>query len=184
MATCSTTFTVQDTTPPVLACPQILSLSANENSQAVVPDVVSLTIVSDNCTAANKLVVTQSPAAGTQVAMGSYVITVTAMDAAGNTSTCRTTLIVADTTAPVINSVTASPNVLSQPNHQMVPVAVYVSVTDNCDPRPFADCFREQRRTGDRPGDNTTPTGHTGKLTVDLRAEYSSKCQPRLHHHR
>jgi len=121
---CSTTFTVQDTTLPLLACPQSLSLSANANSQAVVPDVVSRTTVSDNGTAADKLVVTQGPAAGTLVGMGSHVITVIATDEAGNTSTCATTLTVADTTAPTINSVTASPNVLSQPNHQMVPVVV------------------------------------------------------------
>jgi len=183
VAVCSTTFTVQDTTPPLLACPRSLSLSANANSQAIVPDVVSLTIVSDNCTAADKLVVTQGPAAGTLVGMGSHVITVIATDEAGNTSTCATTLTVADTTAPTINSVTASPNVLSQPNHQMVPVVVYVSATDNCDPAPVCQIVSvssDEPVTG--PGDNTTPDWTiTGKLTVDLRAEYSSKSASRAY---
>jgi hypothetical protein len=183
VAVCSTTFTVQDTTPPLLACPRSLSLSANANSQAVVPDVVSLTIVSDNCTAVNKLVVTQSLAAGALVGMGSYVITVTATDTAGNASTCATTLTVADTTAPAISSVTASPNVLSQPNHQMVPVVVYVSATDNCDPAPVCQIVSvssDEPVTG--PGDNTTPDWIiTGKLTVDLRAEYSSKSTSRAY---
>jgi len=84
---------------------------------------------------------------------------------------------VADTTAPAINSVTATPNVLSQVNHQMVPVAVYVSVTDNCDHAPVCQIVSvssDEPVTG--PGDNTTPDWIiTGKLTVDLRAEYSSK---------
>jgi probable HAF family extracellular repeat protein len=183
IAVCSTTFAVHDTTPPVLACPKSLSQSANKNSQAVVPDVVSLTIVSDNCTAADKLVVVQSPAAGALVGMGSHVITVIATDEAGNTSTCATTLTVADTTAPTINSVTASPNVLSQSNHQMVPVAVYVSATDNCDPAPacqIVSVSSDEPVTG--PGDNTTPDWIiTGKLTVNLRAEYSSKSASRAY---
>ena len=38
-----------------------------------------------------------------------------------------------DTTAPTIHSLSVSPNVLTPPNHQMVPVTVSISATDNCD---------------------------------------------------
>ena len=37
-----------------------------------------------------------------------------------------------DTTAPVIHSVSASPNVLRVPNHKMTPIAIQANVTDNC----------------------------------------------------
>ena len=37
-----------------------------------------------------------------------------------------------DTTAPVINSVSATPNVLQVPNHRMTPVSISANVTDNC----------------------------------------------------
>lgn len=37
-----------------------------------------------------------------------------------------------DRTPPVIQSVTATPNVLGAPNHKMTPVAIRANVTDNC----------------------------------------------------
>ena len=37
-----------------------------------------------------------------------------------------------DKTAPVIQSVTATPNVLTVPNHRMIPVTINAKVTDNC----------------------------------------------------
>jgi hypothetical protein len=37
-----------------------------------------------------------------------------------------------DTTAPVIQSVSATPKVLTVPNHRMTPITLSVNVTDNC----------------------------------------------------
>src|SRR4029078_248554 len=79
-----------------------------------------------------------SPAAGTSIAKGQYVITVVVKDAAGNQASAGVSLSVVDQTAPVISSATVNPSVLSPPNHQMVPVTVTVSATDNCDPAPVS----------------------------------------------
>jgi predicted outer membrane repeat protein len=47
-----------------------------------------------------------------------------------------TVVTVVDTTPPVITQIAASPNILSPPNHKMVPVVISVSTTDICDPNP------------------------------------------------
>src|SRR6185436_8351183 len=84
-AECTTTFTVTDTTAPTIVCPALPSASADANCQAAVPSVQAS--VSDNCTAVGAITITQSPAAGTLVGLGTHSITVTATDAAGNEST-------------------------------------------------------------------------------------------------
>ncbi|HEX4647113.1 MAG TPA: HYR domain-containing protein, partial [Verrucomicrobiae bacterium] len=57
-------FTVADTTPPVIhSGPGPITVSADANCQAAVPSVVGSVVASDNCTPANALVITQSPVA-------------------------------------------------------------------------------------------------------------------------
>src|SRR2546430_12716751 len=52
--------------------------------------------VSDNCSAPNQVALTQSPVAGTLVHQGTYTVTVTATDAAGNSSSIQLTLNAVD----------------------------------------------------------------------------------------
>src|SRR6185503_7932004 len=84
-ASCTTTFTVIDTTVPTVSCPAPTNTSADGNCQAVVPDVLSGVSVSDNCSPNNLIRLSQSPAAGTLVGLGTTTITVTATDQASNT---------------------------------------------------------------------------------------------------
>src|SRR5438067_3761818 len=98
-STCTSTFTVNDTTPPTISCPAPSSASADANCQAPVPDVRSGATTSDNCGSAT---VTQSPAPGTMVGQGPQTITVTATAGSGNSSSCTTTFTVNDTTPPAI----------------------------------------------------------------------------------
>ncbi len=135
----SVPLSVVDTSAPViLSVPGAQTVSVGASCQGAVPNVVSGVVASDNCTAANQLTITQSPAAGTLLAKGQYSITVTVTDASGNSTTGSVPLSVIDTTAPVIQSLSASPNVLSPPNHQMVPITVSASATDNCDSAPVS----------------------------------------------
>jgi probable HAF family extracellular repeat protein len=136
-ATGSTLFTVVDTTPPVIvSVPSPITLSANADGQAAVPDVVANVVAMDNCAPANELTLSQSPATGTLQGTGQYTITITVTDASGNSSTASVLLAVADTTPPVIQSLTANPSVLSPPNGKLVPVTLSVTASDNCDPAP------------------------------------------------
>src|SRR5204863_5105165 len=97
-ATCTTTFTANDTTAPTVSCPAPTSASADSNCQAVMPNVLSGVTVSDNCSAPNAITLSQSPAAGTLVGLGLHTITVTATDAAGNRAACTTSMTVTETT--------------------------------------------------------------------------------------
>src|SRR5438128_2423157 len=101
-ATCTTTFTVTDNKAPTVICSATQPASADDNCQAPVPNVMGGASVSDNCTAPSAITLSQSPAPGTLVGLGTHTITVTATDAAGNSATCTTTFTVSDTTAPMV----------------------------------------------------------------------------------
>jgi hypothetical protein len=98
--TATQTVTVADNTPPTVTAPAPTSASADANCQAAIPNVAANSSASDNC---GTVTLTQSPAAGTMAGIGPHTITVTATDAAGNSSTATTTFTVNDTTAPTLN---------------------------------------------------------------------------------
>src|SRR5205814_1531071 len=103
------------------------------NCQALVPNVLGGVTVSDNCTATTAVSLTQSPAAGTLVGLGTNTITVTATDAAGNSATCTTSFVVTDNTAPTVVC-SATPSACANANCQAAVPNVLggVSVSDNC----------------------------------------------------
>lgn len=82
-----------------LAQPLDQLLPVDENCEAVVPEYTDDVTVVDNCPAGT--VVTQSPLAGDTITV-SQVCTVTATDAAGNSSFITFNLILDDQTPPVI----------------------------------------------------------------------------------
>jgi hypothetical protein len=123
-------------------------------------------LASDKCTAATQLVMTQTPAAGTVLGRGSYVITVTVSDAAGNTSSAGIPLTVTNLTAHGTYCVTASPNVLSPPNHRLVPITVIVTSMNSCDPPPTSQIISVTCNESTSPGDIQI----TGGLTLNVAA--------------
>jgi hypothetical protein len=103
---------------------------------------------------------------------GQYVLRV--VDAAAQAAEDTTAVQVADTTAPTLGSVQATPNVLKPPNHRMVPVTVAVEATDSCDPTPVCQLTtvssnEAENGTGD--GDASPDWELTGPFTANLRAE-------------
>ncbi len=86
----------KETIPPSITCPAAQTICAT-----ILPDYRSSAVVSDNCTASNNIVVTQSPAAGSIVS-GIVTVTLTATDAAGNQSSCNFTVTAGDTEKPAI----------------------------------------------------------------------------------
>ena len=91
MTTCTTSFTVQDNTPPmIVACAPARNANSDATGHAAVPDFTGSVQATDNCTASNALVKTQAPFAGTLVGMGATPVTITVRDATGNTATCGT----------------------------------------------------------------------------------------------
>lgn len=82
-----------DSLPPVITCPANMSVSINTGEQYTIPDFTPSTTVTDNCP---DFVVTQSPTAGTLVGLGATTITMTATDAANNSSICTFVVTVDD----------------------------------------------------------------------------------------
>jgi uncharacterized repeat protein (TIGR01451 family) len=132
-ATCTATVTASDTTPPVIStCPAPTSAAADSHCQAPVPDVTGGVTASDNCTPAASLTVTQNPAAGTLVGVGTTTITITVRDAANNAATCTTTFTVNDTTRPtaVCKDITVALD--ANGNASITGADVDGGSTDNC----------------------------------------------------
>ncbi|MCZ2100440.1 MAG: HYR domain-containing protein [Chitinophagales bacterium] len=103
--TCTTTLTAKDVTNPVLTCASDQDVNLDAGCQITVPDLTGLASATDNCTIVN---ITQSPAAGDVLASAhnqTHGVTITATDAAGNITTCTTTLTAKDVTAPTVQSI-------------------------------------------------------------------------------
>jgi hypothetical protein len=93
LRTCTFTVTVRDVIPPTMSnCPANTTVSADANGNYTMPNVTGLPTVSDNCTTTPTR--TQSPTAGTVLTVGPATVTITAMDAAGNSISCAYSLTV------------------------------------------------------------------------------------------
>ncbi len=107
--TCEQRITVKDNIPPTVSVnvpPAVATVNADENCEALVPDLRPYLTVSDNCTPVANLIITQSPAAETTIGAGVHTITVTVIegdpDGAHNTATATATFTVRDVTPPVL----------------------------------------------------------------------------------
>ena len=102
---CSFMVLQNDVIPPTITCPsnQIEEVNA-ANCMFIIPDYTALATAQDGCN--DLVVITQSPAPGTQVGLGATTITLTASDGA-NTANCTFEIEVQNTTTP--NAVCSAP---------------------------------------------------------------------------
>lgn len=174
-ATCTGTVTVVDKTPPTIVCPPDVN-NVEQTSLNGTPVNLGIPTVSDNCDT-EVAVTNDAPAV---FPLGSTIVTWTAVDDSGNSTTCTQTVTVVDTTPPVIANVSASPNSLWPPNHKMVPVKITCVATDICDADPVRKILSvtSNQPLNDCGDGNTEPDWEiTGALTVNLRAERAG-CRP------
>src|SRR5205085_12115694 len=76
--------------------------------------------------------VTQGSTASFQLsAQGVYTVYLRAIDNAGNASALSSLVVKIDTTSPVVSGVSASPSVLSTPNHKLNDVSIGYNASDN-----------------------------------------------------
>jgi len=108
---------------------------------------------------------------------GVHVVTLTISDGRGGSSSDTVTITVVDVTAPVIASVTATPPVLSPPNHQFVAITVTVAASDGCG--GSVSC-RITSVTSNEPVDGVDWVV-TGDLALRLRASRSNKGTGRVY---
>lgn len=171
---------VRDTTPPVLTLP------ANITAEATSPNGAA---VSYSATARDIVDVSDpvlcDHASGSTFPLGSTTVQCTATDAHNNTGRGSFTVLVRDTTAPVIVKITASPESLWPPNGKMVEVTITVIATDAADNHPVSHIVsvssNDNNQNGGNQGGGNNQGGNnqgndskwqiTGPLTVLLLAE-------------
>ncbi|MEM6771659.1 MAG: HYR domain-containing protein, partial [Bacteroidota bacterium] len=104
-SSCSFTVTLADVTPPSLSCPADQIEEVDGDCSFRIPDYTAQVTTTDNCDASPEISLAQQPSPGTEVnGDGSVtIITITATDAAGNTTTCSFKLLLEDNSPPTIN---------------------------------------------------------------------------------
>jgi hypothetical protein len=102
-----------------------------------------------------------------------YVLSV--VDTQGQASADTTEVTVLDSTAPTITEVSASPAILSPPNHKMVPVTVTATATDTCGAAActIASITSNESVNGTGDGNTAVDWQITGPNTAKIRAERS-----------
>ncbi len=140
-STCSTTITVVDNTAPTFTCPANVTVNANAVCQSTITGTAT---ASDNCGVAKYEYDLNPPAAVNYtllnngatanltnipaMALGTTTVTLRAVDASNNSSTCTFTVTVRDVTPPVFAGVPANVTV----NCDAIPAVTNPTATDNC----------------------------------------------------
>lgn len=120
-AECTSYVQVVDMQAPSIACPEPATV---ECAGASTPFAVAATSTDDCGTSTVHCAPSSFP-------LGTSTAACTAVDPAGNQSSCSAMVTVVDTQPPVIASLAASPGVLAH-GGPMVPVSLVVSVSDAC----------------------------------------------------
>jgi hypothetical protein len=174
--TCQAKVTVVDTTPPI---PDVSTLPTVTGECRA--EITSKPTATDNC-AGSIIATTNDPLIYAE--QGFYTVTWTYNDGNGNTAAQAQTVEVKDITAPIIENLSASPNVLWPPNHKMVAVTLSVTAFDNCDHAPHSKIVSVSSNepvNGIGDGDSAPDWEIAGDLTVNLRAERSGTGSGRVY---
>lgn len=129
-ATCVQTISISDNTAPVITCPVVIS----PITCGTIPS-FGFAIATDACDGTVSFTFITDSIPGTCDQAYTLVRTWTASDDCGNTSTCSATIVVVDTSAPVIScpaDVTAICTLSTDPA-----TTGFATATDICDPTPI-----------------------------------------------
>lgn len=137
--TCSTTINVVNASAPTItACVPDSTINVDGSCQGTVPDLTTVLSVAGDCSGAAPTI-TQSPIAGSSIAIGTSVVTFTATDIFSNSATCTMNLTVADGTSPDITTCAPAPAPISANGScqaTLPDLTGQLTVTDNCTASP------------------------------------------------
>ena len=181
--------------PPVLNCPAggAVACSSTADFIATISDPVGNQVsvvwwLNGSPVQTNSIPAFVPPAATNVVftamlPMGTNLLQISAVNAAGSSASCSTTVTVVDTNPPVILRAAASPNVLWPPNHKFVKVNVTANVTDTCNAASWKIVKVQSNERG-----HATGSGHTAPdwqilddHTLNLRAERAGSGKGRIY---
>lgn len=130
--TSSCAFVVQpeDNVDPVIVCPSDLAVDLDQNCIYSLADFTVAGVASDNCSTV--ILVSQSPLAGTSVTSVT-IVTLTANDGNGNSSTCSFNVTPEDNTPPtVVCAPDQNVSLNSDCQFEISDYIGFISATDNC----------------------------------------------------
>jgi len=156
-------------TAPTLSLPADITVEATSASGATVSYAATAADLSGT-----SIPVSYSIAPGSLFSIGTTPVTVTAVDIYGQTVTGSFNVTVRDSTAPSINTLTASPNLIWPPNHKMVNVQLTANVSDAVDSTPFTHIVSvtsNEPANGNGDGNTEVDWEITGNMTLKVRAE-------------
>ncbi|MBK6996398.1 MAG: HYR domain-containing protein [Lewinellaceae bacterium] len=131
--TCAFTVTVSDTQAPLIVCPSNQIKPANGTCSGTVGTWAPVSL-SDNCTPAGTITVSQTPPPTTSLLghNASVLVTLTATDGSGNMASCFFTVTLKDQTPPVAKCKSGSVNLGINGTLTLLPASVNNGSTDNC----------------------------------------------------
>lgn len=159
----------------VIACPSTITVS---NDPGMCGAVVSFPLPSftGNCGT-----VTASPASGSFFPVGTTIVVVTGQRLDGSFDTCSFNVVVNDSESPVVSAATVDKSTLWPPNHNMVPVAVNYTATDNCSVACTLSVTSNEPIDGLGDGDTAPDWVIVDAHNVMLRSERSGKGSGRIY---
>lgn len=133
--TCSFEVEVVDETPPAISCPSNSFLPVQANCKVALPDYTGTAFPFDNCDGSD-VEISQLPLPGT-VLEGpgtEEIVTLTAIDAAGNQNSCQFTVTTVDETAPAAQTILDRDEYVNAACEFIIPdYSNLVVALDNCD---------------------------------------------------
>ena len=128
------TLQMDDEQPVINTSFTDVSIDADWQCEASLPDYIANIDVTDNCTAFNDLTITQSPAGGTTITGDTNTVTISVTDETGNTTQTTFNVAVVDNSPPVISSTLSDDYIDAVYNcqAQLPDYTTAVVTADNC----------------------------------------------------
>lgn len=171
-ATCSTTVTLVDATPPIVVCNAsntLLPVSLGQNGTAQIDHTYVYSFSIENCTDETFSV---TPNSFSCEDIGAVVVTLTSTDEAGNTGVCTTTITVEDGGAPIAQCKNATVTLDDTGNGILTATQLDNNSADLCSELSYA----LSRTTFDCSDDTGPGSSNSVNLTVTDAAGNSATC--------
>jgi photosystem II stability/assembly factor-like uncharacterized protein len=160
----------------VITCPSTPITVPNDPGQCGAIVTFPLPSYTGNCGT-----VTASPPSGSFFQVGTTTVTVTGRRLDGTFDTCTFNVVVNDTEFPVVSAATVDKPSLWPPLHQMIPVTVNYTATDNCSVTCTLSVTSNEPIDGLGDGDTAPDWVIVDSHHVQLRSERSGKGNGRIY---
>jgi len=135
-STCNFSVQITDAEAPTLTCPNNFTVPLITECSWTLIDYTTIVIGADNCGGSSGVTLTQTPPAGLEMFDGDVqTVTIDAVDAYGNASSCSFTISVEDAVEPTVDCSFALDTVKADTScsFEVIDYTSLITVSDNCD---------------------------------------------------